>query len=409
VTDTHAAPTFNPFDPAFRADPYPFYARLRELDPAHVSPFGMVVLTRYEDIVRTLRGNEFSRDVDAKATPTDDPSRELRRERMRRRREEGGAAKNILNLDPPDHTRLRRLVSLAFTPSAIERLRPRIEQLVGDILDRAAARGSMEVVDELAFPVPFQVISDLLGMPTEREAEIREWSQTLTAALEPTADESTLEAADEAIGHIGAYLDEVIADRRRHLGDDLLSQLLVVEEAGDRLSPAELRSFVVLLYVAGHETTVNLIGNGLLALLRNPDQLRRWRDDPALDATAIDELLRFDGPVQQTVRIPIQPVRYGELEVAPGTTVMTVLGAANHDPAMFDDPGALRLDRPNAGRHLAFSSGIHYCLGASLAKLEATVAISSVIRRFPDVQLAGEPHWRDRLTIRGVDRLPVSW
>ena len=241
----------------------------------------------------------------------------------------------------------------------------------------------MELVDELAFPVPFQVISDLLGMPTEREAEVREWSQTLTAAIEPTADEAVLADADVAIGHLGTYLDEVIAERRQHPGDDLLSQLLVVEEAGDRLSHAELRSFVVLLYVAGHETTVNLIGNGVLALLRHPDELRRWRDDPALDATAIDELLRYDGPVQQTVRIPIEPVRYGDVEVAPGTTVMTVLGAANHDPAMFEDPEVLRLDRPNAGRHLAFAAGIHYCLGASLAKLEATVAISSVIRRFP--------------------------
>ncbi len=267
----------------------------------------------------------------------------------------------------------------------------------------------MELVDDLAFPVPFQVISDLLGMPTEREVEIREWSQTFTAALEPTADEATLIAAEAAVGQLGDYLDDVIADRRQHLGDDLLSQLLVVEEAGDRLSPAELRSFVVLLYVAGHETTVNLIGNGLLALLRHPDELRRWRDDPGLDATAIDELLRFDGPVQQTVRIPMQTVRYGDVEVAAGTTVMTVLGAANHDPAMFAEPDELRLDRSNSGRHLAFAGGIHYCLGASLAKLEATVSISSVIRRFPDLQLAGEPHWRDRLTIRGVDHLPLGW
>ena len=170
-----------------------------------------------------------------------------------------------------------------------------------------------------------------------------------------------------------------------------------------------MKSFVALLYIAGHETTVNLIGNGLLALLRHPDELARWRDDPSLDATAVDELLRYDGPVQQTVRIPMQTVRYDDVEVAPGSTVMTILGAANHDPAMFDDPHVLRLDRPNAGRHLAFAAGIHYCLGASLAKLEATVAITAVIRRFPDVALAGEPHWRDRLTIRGVDRLPLSW
>ena len=187
-------------------------------------------------------------------------------------------------------------MSLAFTPSAIERLRPRVESLVTSILDRAADQGSMELVDELAFPVPFQVISELLGMPTEREAEIRDWSQALTAALEPTADEATLDGADAAVRALSTYLDDVIADRRRRPGDDLLSQLLQVEEAGDRLSTAELRAFVVLLYVAGHQTTVNLIGNGLLALLRHPDELRRWRDDPSFDATAVDELLRYDGP-----------------------------------------------------------------------------------------------------------------
>jgi cytochrome P450 len=403
------AVAFNPFDPAFRADPYPFYERLRTVEPVHASPLGFVVLTRYDDVARALRGNEFSRDVEANAAANQDPVRQMRRERLRQRREEGTAAKNILGLDPPDHTRLRRLVSLAFTPSAIERLRPRVVALVDGILDRAAERGSMELVDELAFPVPFQVISELLGMPTDREDEIRGWSQDLTAALEPTADEATMEAADRGGLQMGQYLDEVIAARRRALGDDLLSQLLLVEDAGDRLSAAELKSFVALLYVAGHETTVNLIGNGLLALLRNPAELVRWRDDPALDATAVDELLRYDGPVQQTIRIPMQTVRYDDVEVAPGTTVMTVLGAANHDPAMFDDPGALRLDRANAGRHLAFAGGIHYCLGAALAKLEATVAVTSVIRRFPDVALAGEPHWRDRLTIRGVDRLPLTW
>ena len=405
-----AAPAFNPFDPAFRADPYPFYAQLREQDPVHVSPFGFTVLTRYDDVARTLRGGEFSRDVEANGAVGEvDSPRARRREALRRRHEAGETAKSILSLDPPDHTRLRRLVSLAFTPSAIERLRPRVQQLVDDGLDRAADRGSIELVDDLAFPVPFQVISDLLAMPTERSDEIRDWSQTLTGALEPTADDAVIAAADAASAQLSEYLREVIADRRRHLGDDVLSQLLQVEEAGDRLSPAELMSFVVLLYVAGHETTVNLIGNGTLALLRHPDELARWRDDPALDASAVDELLRYDGPVQQTVRIPMQEVRYGDVTVAPGSTVMTVLGAASHDPAMFAEPEALRLDRPNANRHLGFAAGIHYCLGASLAKLEATVAITSLIRRFPGLQLAGEPTWRDRLTIRGVDHLPLGW
>lgn len=401
-------PIFNPFDPAFRADPYPFYDRLREHEPVHVSPFGFTVLTRYDDIARTLRGAEFARDIEAHVNEDPDDPRAARRERLRQRREEGTAAKSILNLDPPDHTRLRRLVSLAFTPSAIERLRPRVQQLVDDALDRAADEGRMELVEQLAFPVPFQVISDLLAMPTDRADEVREWSQTLTAALEPTVDDAGIEAADRASMQMGAYLTEVIEHRRRHLGDDLLSALIQAEEEGDRLSPAELLSFVVLLYVAGHETTVNLIGNGALALLRHPDQRRLWASDPSLDTNAVDELMRFDGPVQQTVRVPLTDVDYGGITVPKGTLVMTVLGAAGHDPAMFERPHDLWLQRPNASRHLGFAAGVHYCLGASLAKLEAGVALTTLIRRFPTLELAGEPGWRDRLTIRGVDHLPIA-
>ena len=399
---------FNPFDPAFRANPYPFYAALREHDPVHVSPFGFTVLTRYDDVARTLRGAEFARDIEAHTPPPADPVRLARRQRFQERLERGEAAKTILNLDPPDHTRLRRLVNLGFTPTAIERLRPRVQQLVDDVLDRAAERGEMELVDELAFTVPFQVISDLLDLPTDHSDEIRDWSQALTASLEPTATEATLDAAESAGRSLGEYLAEVIEHRRQHLGDDLLSTLIVAEEEGDRLSPVELRSFVVLLYVAGHETTVNLIGNGMLALLRHPDELRRWAADPGLDTTAVDELLRYDGPVQQTVRVPLDEVRYGDVAVPAGSMVMTVLGSASHDPAVFDEPDVLRLDRPNANRHLGFAAGVHYCLGASLAKLEAQVALTSLIRRFPDVQLAGEPRWRDRLTIRGVEHLPLS-
>jgi len=406
MTDTEM--TFNPFDPAFRANPYPYYAKWRVHAPVMTTPLGFTVLTRYEDVARTLRGAEFARDIEAHVAQRDDDPRAPRRARLRERREDGTAAKSILNLDPPDHTRLRRLVSLAFTPTAIERLRPRVQQLVDDVLDRAAEHGTMEVVEELAFPVPFQVISDMLDLPTTHIDEIRDWSQTLTASLEPTADEAALDAAESAAIAMGGYLADVVAHRRQHLGDDLLSALIQAEEAGDRLSQPELLSFVTLLYVAGHETTVNLIGNGVLALLRNPDQMRMWAADPLLDSNAVDELLRFDGPVQQTVRVPLVDVQYGDVTVAANTMVMTVLGSASHDPTVFDEPATLRLDRPNANRHLGFAAGVHYCLGSSLAKLEANVAITSLIRRFPGIELAGEPTWRDRLTIRGVDHLPVS-
>lgn len=405
-TDT-TAPLWDPLNSSFRADPYPWYERLRTLDPVHRIDDHHLVLTRYEDVSRTLRGSEFGRDIDRHSkAPIVDPVMKRRRERQENR------SKSILNLDPPDHTRLRRLVTQAFTPRAVEALRTRTEQMVDDVLARALERGSMEVIDELAFPIPFQVISALLDMPTDRADELRDWSQLLTATLEPTTTLEDLDRADGVMGQLIPYLIEVIEHRRNNLGDDVVSALLTAESEGDRLDMTELIVFVVLLYVAGHETTVNLIGNGLLALLRNPDQLERWRNDPALDATAVDELLRFDGPVQQTVRVPLEPVSYtgvdgSPITVEPGQVVITCLGAANHDPTMFPDPERLILDRPNAHRHMAFASGIHYCLGSSLAKMEATVALSRLIRSADRIELAGEPTWRDRYTIRGVDHLPI--
>jgi cytochrome P450 len=260
--------------------------------------------------------------------------------------------------------------------------------------------------------VPFQVISDLLDMPTERAAELREWSQALTQSLEPGCTDEQEEVAEQAAVAMGAYLTAIIDDRRRRPGDDVLSGLIAAEEAGDKLSTDELIATVLLLYVAGHETTVNLIGNGVLALLRNRNALARWRDAPALDANAVDELLRYDGPVQLTVRVPTERVRYehgGEVvDLEPGTPVLSLLGAGNHDPEVFDDSDELVLDRPNAARHLAFGGGIHYCLGASLARAEAQIAISRLIRRFPELELVKEPLWRDRLTIRGVSELSLS-
>lgn len=399
---------WDPFDPAFRADPYPYYDRLRTEAPVYLAPSGQTVLTRYADVFATLRSNEVSRDVEANSIidPTDEVA-------IRRRNRRRGGAKTILNLDPPDHTRLRRLVSKAFTPRQIELLRPRIEQMVDAALDTAAERGTIELIDDLAFPVPFQVISELLDMPTDRADELRDWSQALTAGLEPAATMAELDEAEAAVLQLVPYLIEIIEARRTRPGDDLLSALLAVEDDGDTLSPEELISFVVLLYVAGHETTVNLIGNGVLALLNHPDQLDLWRRDPSLDATAVDELLRFDGPVQHTVRVAMQPMTFldaagADVVVEPGHTILTVLGAANHDPTVFERPHELLLDRENAGRHMAFSAGIHYCLGASLAKLEATIAITRLLRRFDVLELAGEPHWRDRITIRGVDRMPLT-
>ena len=402
-------PTFNPFDPAFRANPHPFYDALREQDPVHLAPGGLVVLTRYDDVASVLRSNDFSRDVEKSAKPVNDPIRTRMRERRR------DSSKSILNLDPPDHTRLRRLVSKSFTPSAIEQLRPLVRRFVDDALDDVERRvrdgGSLELIDDLAFPVPFLVISAMLGMPIDRAEELRQWSQVITRTLEPTVALTDLDEADVAFAGLLPFLDEVIAQRRRNLGDDMLSSLLAAEESGDKLTTDELVTFVVLLYIAGHETTVNLVGNSMLALLRSPDQLQMVRD-AGLDSNAIDELLRFDGPVQHTIRIPLKPVQFrvGDkvIDVDAGERVLTSLGAASHDPSVFAQPHSLNLRRENANKHLGFAAGIHYCLGSALAKLETQVTIESLLRRFSKVELVGEPQWRDRLTIRGVDRLELA-
>ena len=398
-------PVFNPFDPVFRANPYPYYDALRTHEPVHTTAFGMVVLTRYEDVSSTLKSADFSRDIEKYSTQASSEARQARRDRQESR------TKSILNLDPPDHTRLRRIVSKSFTPSAMERLRPRIQQLVDKVLDNAQDAGHIELIDDLAFPVPFQVISDLLDMPTDRSVELREWSQIITNSLEPTATDEDLVRSEEAIAQLVPYLTTIIEHRRKHLSDDMLSSLITAEESGEQMTTEELMAFVVLLYIAGHETTVNLIGNGTLALLNNPEQ-QAIVHNIGLAQSHIDELLRFDGPVQHTVRVPLVPAHYmvdsEQITVQPGTMVLTSLGGANHDPSMFENPNDLQLNRPNSNRHMAFASGIHYCLGASLAKLETEIAIGSLIKRFARIEIVGTPSWRDRLTIRGVNQLRLS-
>ena len=395
--------SFNPFDPEFRKNPHPFYDRLRTEEPVHRTPLGFVVLTRYEDVVNTLRNNDFSRDIEVNANLPESPTRKFRRENER--------SKSMLNLDPPDHTRLRRLVSKSFTPSAIEKLRPRIQQLVDDALANAKRTGHLELVEELAFPVPFQVISDLLAMPTERGEELREWSQIITATLEPTTGVEELEKGQQAIAKMRPYLEEIIQHRRRNMGDDMLSSLIAVEEQGEKLNNDELMSFVILLYIAGHETTVNLIGNSVHALLTHPEQLDVMRRE-SCTPNMVDELLRFNGPVQHTIRTPLVdisiPVNSQEMLIKKGSLVLASLGAGNHDPSVFDNPHQLDFSRSNSNRHLAFAAGVHYCLGASLAKLETEVAVGTLVKTFKSIEFDSQPEWRDRLTIRGVSKFELN-
>ena len=395
--------SFNPFDPEFRQDPHPFYDRLRTEQPVHKTPIGFVVLTRYEDVVNTLRNNDFSRDIELNANLPETATRKFKRENIR--------SKSILNLDPPDHTRLRRLVSKSFTPSAIEKLRPRIQALVDQSLRNAKKTGHLELVEELAFPVPFLVISDLLAMPTDRGSELREWSQIITATLEPTTGVEDLELAEVAIGKMRPYLEEIIEDRRHNMGDDMLSSLIAVEEQGEKLNNDELMSFVILLYIAGHETTVNLIGNSVHALLTHPEQLATMRRESCTQ-NMVDELLRYNGPVQHTIRTPIVDVLLNvdgqEVKINKGALVLASLAAANHDSSVFANPHKLDFSRHNSNRHVAFSAGVHYCLGASLAKLETEIAVGTLVREFKNIQIEGEPQWRDRLTIRGAIKLNLQ-
>ncbi len=395
---------YDPSVASFRADPYPTYARFRSEAPMVRSSTGLRVISRHRDVSKVLRSPDVARDIDEAAIDFSAPELAWREVRRGNR-----GAKSMLNLDAPDHTRLRGLVSKAFTPKAIGRLRPRVQALVDAALDRVADTGGIELIDALAFPLPFQVISDLLDMPTERADELRDWSQAITLSLEPMATEDDLRLATAAVQNVIGFLVPVIEHRRHHLGDDVLSALIVAEESGERLSLPELISTVVLLYIAGHETTFNLIGNGALALARNPDQRALWRSaGESLDGNAIDELLRFDGPVQQTIRVPLVDMELSGGVIPAGHRVLTLLGAANRDGDVFDAPDTLRLDRDGAAKHLSFALGAHYCLGASLARLEAQVALGTMVRRFEEWSVRETPQWRDRITIRGVSRLSLA-
>ena len=399
---------FNPFEPSFAENPYPQWQLLRENDPVYQTPLDFWMLLRYEDINRFVRDHSLSvEDRNAGASLTDEMRKQVLGDRFDELMQRGSRA--MLNLDPPDHTRLRRLVTKAFTPRVIEQLRPRIQELVDGYLDAATEKGELELVADLAFPLPFAVISEMLGMPDTDTAQLRQWSGTLVRSLEPLADPELIRAIAEAGENIRAFTQEAIAWKRREPSDDLLSALIAAEEGGDVLSDDELIDQVVLLYVAGHETTVNLIGNGMLALLRSRAQLERLQADPSLETNTVEELLRYDPPVQMTRRITLKDVEVGDKTIPAGTFVACVIASANRDPAQWGDTAdAVDIGRAGAEKHLAFGGGAHHCLGAALARLEGRVAIGTLVRRFPDIEMAGPPSWNGRLNLRGVDRLPLS-
>jgi cytochrome P450 len=401
---------FNPFEPGFAADPYPHLREQRETEPIQKLPFGPWMLFEHADSMALLRNTSTSVDV-ANATSLD-PEREKLREALIDEvapESKGRERLAILNIDPPDHTRLRKLVSSVFTPRRIGELQPMIERVVNEHLDAVEAKGSMDLVPDLAFPLPFTVISEMLGMPTEHREQVREWSHTLVRILDFTISEDETRAALIAGSKMREHLRGVIDWKRDNPADDLLTAMIRAEADGDKMSDAELLEQVTLLYIAGHETTVNLIGNGTWALLQNRDQLERWRDGDADDTVAIDELLRYDSPVQLSRRIAMVPMEIHGEQIDPGSFVFTSLGSSNRDPQVFgDDADSLDLGRATAGRHLSFGSGLHHCLGASLARLQGAEAIKGLIRRFPDVHAEGEPEWNGRLVLRGMESLRLT-
>jgi len=399
VASTQAV--FNPLMPEFHSNPYPFYRALREEDPVHQSPLGFWVCTRYDDAVMILRDPRFGREgmakrMEARLGLTQDTSR----------------ARDMLFQDPPDHTRLRALVSRAFTPRVVEVMRPHIQEIVDGLLDRVDGARAMDVIEDLAYPLPVTVICEMLGVPAADQDIFKSWStdiaRSLDAAILPADSDAIPRGRDARLG-LADYFRSLIATRRKDPKPDLLSALIAAEEEGNKLSEGELVSTCMLLLIAGHETTVNLIGNGLLALLQHPDQLRALRDDPGLIQTGVEELLRFDGPVQRTGRMTTAEVEIGDKRIPRDSVVVSVIGAANRDPKQFADPDRLDVSRKD-NRHIAFGFGIHFCLGAPLARLEGQLALGTLLRRMPKLALVSDvPEWRESSTLRGLKSLPVTF
>jgi cytochrome P450 len=403
----------NPFEPGFFENPYAQYAAVREADPVHHSPIGAWALFRYEDVHRVLRDTRLSVE-EHNAVGVDFGAPDPRVQALMDERGDDGRYASMLNVDPPDHHRLRLLVSKVFTPRVIEEMQPRVQSLVDEHLDAVASSGDdrMELIADLAFPLPFVVISEMLGIPEGRDRlQLREWSGEVVKTFDPilTVDEQI--AAFNAGQSIDAYVREVLAWKRDHPSNDVLTALIAAENEGDRLSEAELVENVMLLFIAGHETTVNLIGNGMLALLRHRDQLELWQQHPdEVAATAVDELLRYDSPVQMTRRITLEDIEMGDKVLPAGSLLMTCLGAANRDPAKWGaNADDVDLRRADAAQHMSFGGGVHTCLGAYLARLEGRTAIGSLIQRFPNVALATDaPEWNGRIVLRGLNELPLT-
>ena len=398
---TSAEPSFKLGDPMpaeYRADPYPLYDWVRENQPIHRAADGNWVLVRYADASAVLRDSRFSNNPEW-----------LGPDAVNASSVRVVGSRVMMFLDPPDHTRLRSLVSKAFTPKVVESLHPRVQAIVDESLDAVAGKGEMDVLADLAYPLPTTVICELLGIPLADRELFKDWSADASRLLDGYVDDDAQVRGMAATMHLGQYFTDLIEQRRADPRDDLLTAMIAAEEDGAKLTHEELLTTAILLLLAGFETTMNLVGNGMFMLLRHPDELVRLRDDPSLDRTAIEELLRFEGPVHITARIATTDIEVGGQPIRKGEQIAVSIAAANRDPDQFPEPNRLDVGRTD-NRHLAFAAGAHFCLGASLARLEARAAITTLIRRFPDIHLlAEEPEWRDHFVVRGLKELRVGF
>ena len=393
------------FSPQGREDPYPLYDVLREAAAVVKSPFGPHLITRYDTADKVLRSSAFRtprgyRDAnDPSGPPIFDPNGKLSLHRRHWLLFQSG--------DP--HTRLRKLIMHVFTPRAIRALTPRIEALVDELLAPVFERGSLEVIHDLAYPLPATVICELLGIPAADRDKNREWTNLLAATVDPMMQTPALIAkAEEAMNQWDAYIRALLDEKRKRPGEALLDAMLAAEVDGQRLTEDEIAANAVFLFLAGHETTTNLIGNGVLALLRHPDQLAKLRAEPGLIDNAIEELLRFDSPVQFAPRVPLEPIEIEGVTLPVEVVVTLMLGSANRDPRKFDRPEALDVARADV-KPLSFGGGPHYCVGAALARAEGKAAIGALATRTRELGLVTDkPAYRPMLTLRGLSELQVA-
>ena len=400
------------FGPEFKADPYPTYKALRSEQPLcrRVNADGKAIwfVTRYADVAAILRDHtRFVKNVQQTMTPAERAALPPTPELIHL------LSNHMLNLDPPDHTRLRSLVSKAFTATVVNRMAERIQRMADALVDKVQARSAMDLIDDFAYPLPINVIADLLGIPLRDQGRFRQWSQAfVTPSVNVLRNTKKAQKAKRLMEDFTGYMGALFAQRRAQPQADLISALLQTEEAGDKLREEELFSMLILLIVAGHETVVDLISNGVLALLQHPDQLQLLQQQPARLDAAIEEIVRYDGPVERaTVRFAAQDVAMDGHLIQRGDAVNLILAAADRDPAQFANPDQFEIDRAN-NRHLGFGLGVHYCLGAPLGRLEGKIAISTLFRRLPNLRLAvplDTLRWRKVPILRGLQHMPVVW